>query len=34
MKIGQWVGMVALAVALVILWQIRSALMFVLQPLY
>ena len=29
MKIGQWVGMVALAVALVILWQIRSALMLV-----
>ena len=29
MKIGQWVGMVALAVALVILWQIRSALMLI-----
>lgn len=29
MKIGQWVGMVALAIALVILWQIRSALMLV-----
>ena len=33
MKIGQWVGMVTLAVALVILWQIRSALMLVFAAL-
>jgi predicted PurR-regulated permease PerM len=29
MKIGEWVGLIALAVSLVILWQIRSALMLV-----
>jgi predicted PurR-regulated permease PerM len=29
MKIGEWVGLVALGVALVILWQIRSALMLI-----
>lgn len=29
MKIGEWVGLIALAVSLVILWQIRSALMLI-----
>ena len=29
MKIGEWVGLIALGVSLVILWQIRSALMLV-----